>query len=164
VMPMQGEYDVAVLGSGISGLAAGLAAAAAGLRALVLEKADKIGGGTTNSYGLIWIGNNHLARAAGCPDNRAEVAAYMRFLAGGEAVDDHLMTFVDRAPEAVRFFEALGIPFQLTPGLADHYIGVAPGAKAGGRTLEAKLISGYELGEWRERVRAYGNHGCSRAT
>jgi 3-oxosteroid 1-dehydrogenase len=147
------EYDVIVLGTGIAGLAAALAAHEAGLRVLVLEKADKVGGGTTNSYGLIWIGNNHLAKAAGLEDSREDVLAYMRFVAGGEHFDERMNAYVDRSPEALKFFEACGIPFQVTRGAADHYAGVAPGAKAEGRTLEVKLISGFDLGEWRNRVR-----------
>jgi 3-oxosteroid 1-dehydrogenase len=152
-MAIAKEYDVVVLGPGIAGLAAALAAHEKGLRPLVIEKADKVGGGTTNSYGLIWIGDKHLARAAGFNDSRDDIAAYMRFVAGGEAFEESMTAYIDRSPEALKFFEACGIPFQLTRGVADHYMGVAPGAKAEGRSLEVKLISGYELGEWRNRVR-----------
>jgi 3-oxosteroid 1-dehydrogenase len=154
------EYDVVVLGTGIAGLAAALAAHQKGLRALVIEKADKVGGGTTNSYGLIWIGDNHLARAAGFNDNRDEIIAYMRFLAGGEAFEESMTAYIDRSAEALKFFEACGIRFQLTKGVADHYMGLAPGAKAQGRSLEARLISGYELGEWRNRVRMSNVQPC----
>ncbi|SRR6266566_2040366 len=48
--------DVGVLGSGIAGLAGALAAHELGLRPIVLEKANALGGGTVNSYGLIWVG------------------------------------------------------------------------------------------------------------
>ena len=67
------SYDVVVLGSGMAGLATVLAASERGLRPLLIEKSEKLGGGTTNSYGLIWIGDNQLARAAGYEDNRADV-------------------------------------------------------------------------------------------
>ena len=157
---MAKDYDVIVLGSGLAGLATALAAKAKGLRPLVIEKADKIGGGSTNSYGLIWIGNNHLARAAGIADSRDDVLAYMRFVAGGEAVEANLLAYVDRAPEALRFFEAAGIRFELTRRGVDHYMGIAPGAKAEGRIVEAALISAYELGPWRERVRRSAVQPC----
>jgi 3-oxosteroid 1-dehydrogenase len=147
------EYDVIVLGTGIAGLSMALAAHEKGLRPLVIEKADKVGGGTTNSYGLIWVGNNHLAQAAGYEDNRDDIISYMRFLAGGEANDENLLAYVDRAPEALKFFERCGIPFRLTRGLPDHYFGVAPGGRAEGRSLEVDLLSGFELGEWQHRVR-----------
>jgi len=57
----------------MAGLATVLAASERGLRPLLIEKSEKLGGGTTNPYGLIWIGDNHLARAAGYEDNRADV-------------------------------------------------------------------------------------------
>jgi 3-oxosteroid 1-dehydrogenase len=58
-------WDVVILGSGIAGLSAALAAHELGLRPIVLEKARTLGGGTIHSYGLIWVGLNHLAEAAG---------------------------------------------------------------------------------------------------
>ena len=73
------SYDLVILGSGIAGLAAALAAHALGLQPVVLEKAATLGGGTVHSYGLIWVGQNHLAQAAGHGDTRDEVLAYMRF-------------------------------------------------------------------------------------
>jgi 3-oxosteroid 1-dehydrogenase len=65
--------DVVVLGSGTAGLAAALAAHEMGLRPLVLEKASTLGGRTADSYGLIWVGRNHLGQAAGYGDMRDEV-------------------------------------------------------------------------------------------
>lgn len=62
---LAGSYDVVVLGSGIAGLAAALAAHECGLAPVLVEKADKLGGTTCDSYGLIWVGDNHLMRAAG---------------------------------------------------------------------------------------------------
>jgi 3-oxosteroid 1-dehydrogenase len=129
-MTAANEYDVIVLGTGIAGLAAALAPREKGMRPLVIEKADKVGGGTTNSYGLIWNGNNHIASAAGYKDGRDEILAYMRFLAGGEAFEENVIAYVDRSPEVLRFFEACGISFRITKGVGDHYFGVAPGAKA----------------------------------
>jgi 3-oxosteroid 1-dehydrogenase len=149
----QGSYDVVVLGSGISGLATALAAHEQGLRVLLLEKDDKLGGGTTESAGLIWVGNNHLERAAGYDDSRDEVVAYMRFLAGDEICEPNFNAFVEHADDAVRFFESCGIRFRLTRGIPDHYYGVAPGAHTEGRSFEVELISGHELGAWRDRVR-----------
>jgi 3-oxosteroid 1-dehydrogenase len=145
-------YDVVVLGSGIAGLAGALAAHELGLRPLVLEKASTLGGGTVNSYGLIWVGQNHLARAAGYDDTRDETIAYMRFLGGGSLDEDRMSTFVDRSPEALKFFEACGVRFRVVRGVTDHYYGKSPGSHAVGRSVEVDLISGYDLGDWRERV------------
>ena len=153
-------FDVVVLGSGIAGLSAALAATAAGLRALVIEKSSFLGGGTTQSYGLIWVGQNYLQRAAGIDDSRDDVIRYMRFLGGGEIDEERMLAFVDRSPAILEFFHKSGIGFRLTRGITDHYYGKAPGALAEGRTFEAELISGYELGEWRERIHVPDDVPC----
>jgi 3-oxosteroid 1-dehydrogenase len=149
---MSNAYDVVVLGSGIAGLSATLAAHEAGLKPLLLEKSDLLGGGTTNSYGLIWVGENHIQRQAGLKDSREDIVNYMRFLGGGELNEERMTTFVDQSPAILKRFADWGIPFRLVRGVTDHYYGMAPGAVTEGRTLEAELISGFDLGEWRNRV------------
>ena len=151
-MTSSGETDVVILGSGMAGLSAALAADELGLCVLVLEKASTLGGGTVHSYGLIWVGQNHLAQAAGYRDARDEVVAYLRFLAGGNVDDGRLAAFVDCSPEALKFYDKCGVGFRVTRGVTDHYYGQAPGSHATGRTIEADLISGSDLGDWRERV------------
>ena len=152
-MPQVETFDVIVLGSGIAGLAAALAAHDHGLRPLLIEKADLIGGTTSDSYGLIWVGGNHLMRRAGEADTREEIIRYMTFLGGGELSEDRMLALVDRSPEVLAYFESCGIPFRMMGGIVDHYLGVAAGARGPGRTLEAELISGFELGAWRDKVR-----------
>src|SRR5688500_1738562 len=104
-MSFSDRYDVVVLGSGVAGLAATLAAHKHGLEPILLEKTDLIGGATTNSYGLIWVGNNHLMRAAGQTDDRDELIAYMTFLGAGEVDDARMHALIDHSPSALEFFE-----------------------------------------------------------
>src|SRR5215831_13540455 len=146
------SYDVVILGSGIAGLAGALAAHELGLQPVVLEKAAALGGGTVHSYGLIWVGQNYLARDAGIADSQDEVLAYLRFLGGGAVDDARLAAFVARSPEVLKFFADCGIRFRLVNGVTDHYYEKAPGSHAVGRTVEAELVSGVELGDWRDRV------------
>jgi 3-oxosteroid 1-dehydrogenase len=151
-MYTEDTYDVVILGSGIAGLSGALAAQEMGLRAVVLEKAGYLGGITTNSYGLIWVGLNHLEAQAGIEDERDEVIDYLRFI-GGDGLDENkMLAFVDRSPEALKFFDECGIAFKIVRGITDHFYGKAPGAHAEGRSIEVELISGAELGDWRERV------------
>lgn len=143
-------YDVVVVGSGCAGLATAIAAREFGLDCLVLEKADQLGGGTAISSGLLWVGGNHLHAAAGGTDNPEAVRAYLRYV-GADGIDPARMeTFLAEAPGALRFFEAAGIPFRLSPRI-DHY-GMAPGASSGGRLLETPPIDAEDLGEYRDRV------------
>lgn len=147
-----GAFDVIVLGGGTAGLAAALAAHEHGLSAVLIEKAPQLGGISVHSYGLIWVGGNHLARDIGIDDSREEILAYMRFIGGGQIDDNKMRSFVERSPEALVFFERCGVPFRLVNGITDHYYGVAPGSRASGRTLETDLVSGFELGAWQDKV------------
>jgi 3-oxosteroid 1-dehydrogenase len=145
-------FDVVVVGSGIAGLATALAAREFGLRPVVLEKATKVGGGTAFANGGIWIGNNHLMRAAGYDDSRDAVLAYMRFIAGDQAVEENLLAFVDRGPEVLKFFEDCGIAFRISRGLSDHYYDSAPGSVAEGRCLNVDFIAATDLGSWEDKI------------
>ena len=98
-MSLAETYDVVVLGSGIAGLAAALAARESGLEPVLIEKAQQLGGTTSDSYGLIWIGDNHLMRAEGETDRREDIVDYMTFLGGGELDEMRMLALVDRSPE-----------------------------------------------------------------
>jgi len=147
-------FDVVVIGSGIAGVSTALAAREAGLRPVLLEKADKLGGGTSFSVGGIWIGMNHLMLAAGYKDSRDDVLSYMRFVGAEETDDERLLAYVDRGPEALKFFEDLGIRFRISRGLTDHYFGVAPGSVAEGRCLNTDFIAATDLGIWQDSILA----------
>src|SRR5205807_6363951 len=147
-------FDVVVIGSGIAGVSTALAAREVGLRPILLEKAGKLGGGTSFSMGGIWIGNNPLARAAGYRDSRDDVLAYMRFIGAQEADDERLVAYADRGPEALKFFEDCGVRFRISRGLTDHYFGGAPGSVAEGRCLNTDFIAATDLGDWRDAILA----------
>ena len=59
------QFEVVLAGSGFDSRATAPAAKASGLESLVIEKAEKIGGGLCRTYGILRVGSNHLAKAAG---------------------------------------------------------------------------------------------------
>jgi 3-oxosteroid 1-dehydrogenase len=143
-------HDVVVLGAGCAGLCTAIAARILGLDCLMLEAAPKLGGGSAISSGFLWVGDNHIHAAAGGTDSPGAVRAYLTHVAGGGADPERLEAFAATAPEALRFFEAAGIPFRLSPRI-DHY-GMAPGAAAGGRILDTPPLDASVLGAWQGRV------------
>ena len=81
--PWDLEVDVVAVGSGMGGTCAAIAAQARGQQAIVLEKADVLGGGTTYSYGIVWVGENHFEPGLGVEDTRDEAFAYLQHLGAG---------------------------------------------------------------------------------
>lgn len=71
-------YDVAVVGSGASGLAAAVRAAELGKRVVLLEKTDTLGGNSRLAGGLLCT-NSEILKASGVPDTTARhISLYER--------------------------------------------------------------------------------------
>ncbi|CAH0201307.1 FAD-dependent oxidoreductase [Roseomonas sp. CECT 9278] len=142
---MKAGFDVVVIGGGCAGLATAIAASDLGLDCVVLEKAPKLGGGSAISSGYLWIGANHLDAAAGGTDTPEAVTDYIRYVGAGAVDEARMAAFVAEAPGALRFFEAAGIPFRLSPRI-DHY-GMAPGARGAGRIVDTPPFDAGAFGD-----------------
>ena len=133
---MEQEVDLVVAGSGAGGCAAALAGAAFGLRTVLVEKSNRIGGGTASSLGGLWVPANHLMAGAGLSDTLDAARRYLAFLSGGYGLAPMMEAYLSGAPEALRFFADSGITFRLLRGLPDHYFPSAEGASPDGRMVE----------------------------
>jgi succinate dehydrogenase/fumarate reductase flavoprotein subunit len=147
------ETDVLVVGSGGAGLAAALAAHHGGASVTVIEKAQKVGGTTAVSGGVLWVPNNHHMKSAGIADSRDEARSYMRRLADGRTADLLIDTFLDEAPAMLRFIEEVTpLKFAALPRYPDYHPEFE-GAKPGGRSLDPGLFDTKQLGAWKDRLR-----------
>src|SRR4051812_3506635 len=90
--------DLVAAGSGLGGLSAAIMAHDAGLEVAVLEKAPKLGGVCAYSGGEVFVPNNHLERALGIADSRAQGLAYLSFLAAGYAKPELQAVLLDVGP------------------------------------------------------------------
>jgi len=145
-MTLLPSYDVVVVGSGASGLAAALAASHAGASVVVLEKGNKFGGSSSLSGGQLWIPNNHLERRAGIRDSKAMAVRYLTRLARGRVDLSLVDSFVDNSARALDFVMRTT---PLRPALRDNEPDYHPeweGASTGGRTLDPGLFDGESLG------------------
>ena len=145
--------DVVAVGSGLGGLAAAIVAHDTGKKAVVFEKAPKLGGVCGYSGGEVFIPRNHLQEAAGIHDSRDAGLAYFQFLAAGYADPALQATLLDTGPVAARYFEErAGVRWKIIKGFPDYHYPKAPGTLAGGRYLEVHLFDGAALGEWQSKT------------
>jgi succinate dehydrogenase/fumarate reductase flavoprotein subunit len=146
-MALLSSYDVVVVGSGASGLAAALAAASAGVTVAVLEKGEKFGGSTSLSGGQLWIPNNRYQRQEGIKDSVPMATRYLNKLARGRAGHSLIDSFVRNSPRALDFV-VKNTP--LRPALRKEEPDYHPeweGGLKGGRTFDPGLFDGKSLEE-----------------
>ncbi len=157
------EYDVVVLGSGASALAAAVAAHGHGAdRVGVFEAADLVGGTSAMSGGMIWIPCNHLMEEAGSPDSRDDALRYLDSLSHDRIIPALAEAYVDTGPEMLRWFEDhTPVVFEIVESFPDYHPEHPGGCVTGGRSLECPLFAFGELGAWQDRVvqsRQMGRH------
>ncbi len=147
-----GDVDLLVVGAGAGGLTAALVAAKAGLRVLLCEASQQVGGTTATSAGTVWVPGNTPGRHAGHGDTVAAGARYLDAVVGPDA-DGVRQAFLERAPEAFDYLMGpCGIPFA-PAALHPDYL-EAPGAAQRGRAMAPLPFDGRLLGADFARVRA----------
>lgn len=147
------ETDVVVVGSGSGALTSAIRTHDLGGKAIVLERAGKLGGGTAYSGGRLWIPNNHKMTELGIKDSRDDAMTYLRAGSGGNHSPEVMEAFVDHGPRAIRYLEEhAGVQFEVCRDYPDYYA-EWPGGKAEGRFLEPRLFDARQLGDWQSRVR-----------
>jgi succinate dehydrogenase/fumarate reductase flavoprotein subunit len=139
-------FDVAVVGSGAAGLTAALTAARAGLTAVVIEKAEVIGGTTALSEGMIWVPCSPEARSIGIADSPAEALAYLEAIGGNRVDRARAQAYLAAGPDMLDWLHReTEVRFDLVPTSQD-YESDAPGARRGGRALRPAPFDGRRLG------------------
>ncbi|MGO4432603.1 FAD-dependent oxidoreductase [Paenarthrobacter sp. RAF9] len=146
------SYDVVIMGSGAAGLVAAVRAADAGLSVLVVEKASLLGGTTAAGGGVMWAPNNHLARAAGYQDSRADGVAYLSEAAGHVMTAGEIDWYVSTAPRAVEFLNT-NTKVSMVPIARPDYHMEWKGAANGGRGLDNNAFDPQEYPGLAELIR-----------
>jgi len=147
------SFDVIVVGTGAAGLSAALSASILGLKPLLIEATDKIGGTSAYSAGSAWIPNTRHAAAVGAEDSLEKAALYLRSSGGNESPEAMRLAFLSKGPEAVALLEDNSQLRFRARKLHPDYNSDLPGATLKGRVLEAVPFDGRQLGELFDLVR-----------
>jgi len=139
------EYDVVVLGAGAAGMTAALVAATEGLSVLLVERAAQVGGTTSRSAGTLWIPGNFSMDEAEARADVEEARLYLDALVGEHSRAELREHFLRSGPAMLRYLQQHSVvSFQACPKHTDYYPDL-PGAKPGGRPVEAQVFNGRKL-------------------
>lgn len=146
------SFDLLVVGSG-TGLLGAITAAELGMRVLVVEKSEYLGGSTALSGGGYWIPGNAILRELGVRDSRERARVYLDALVGDTAPRERREAHLEYGPAAVdvlrrnmpnRFIHMVEYP---------DYFPEVEGGSAFGRALESAPFDLAQLGPDRPRLR-----------
>ena len=133
------EYDLVVLGAGAGGLTAALVAATLGMRAMLLEKTEQLGGTTARSGGAVWLPKD------------PEAHRYLDALVGERAGRPLREAFLDAGPKMLEYLQAHSeVRFEHAPGEVDYRQDIP--AAAIGRAFRPEPYDGRQLGAAFERI------------
>ena len=140
------SFDVVVLGGGGAGLAAALFASMMGLKPVVIESTEYLGGTTALSAGSVWIPGTPQGLAVNPDDTTARAAAYLAAASGVHGRPDMQRRFLELGPAAVAMLDAgSAVRLRAYPYHPD-YLQELEGASLNGRVLEATPFDGRRLG------------------
>lgn len=128
------EIDLVSVGSSTGGLAAAIMGHDLGLKTVLLEKSEFLGGGTALSGGILWIPFNHHMLEEGIEDSRDEALTHIRRVSMGRHEEEQVAAYLDTGPEVIRYLEE-HTPLKLGIDATPDYYADLPGGKRSGRCL-----------------------------
>ncbi len=145
-------YDVIVVGSG-GGLFGALAAASRGLRTLVIEKTEWIGGTTAYSGAGLWLPGNAAILRAGIEDSPDAARPYLNAIVGDDSPATLREAFLHAGPALIDELEADPRFGEFVWNGVPDYFADAPGAMRKGRTIFPRDLPRSEMGDLEAMVR-----------
>jgi 3-oxosteroid 1-dehydrogenase len=149
--------DLLVVGSG-GGLTAAVTAAASGFDALIVEKANLVGGSTAMSGGVIWLPHNPLMVEQGVDDSFEKGLEYFESVVGPPtpaSSAERREAYIREGSAMIELLRSEGVRFVRDEGYSDYYAGVLGyrGGVARGRAMECDVFDARQLGPWQEKLR-----------
>jgi succinate dehydrogenase/fumarate reductase flavoprotein subunit len=146
------EVDLLIFGAGAAGMTAALIAHHEGLKVLVCEKTDAVGGITSTSGGTTWVPGTQLSVDAGVPDSVDDARRFLQSVVGERGGDEAREAFLQSGPLAIDELQRISdVRFVAAAAHPDYVTG--PGAAFGGRALAPLPFDASVLGADFARVR-----------
>ncbi|WP_250492004.1 FAD-dependent oxidoreductase [Caballeronia sp. GAWG1-1] len=150
--PWDEEVDLLVFGAGAGGMTAALVAHHEGLKVLICEKTDAVGGITSTSGGTTWVPGTSDSVRAGVPDKTDDARRFLASVVGDRGGDEAREAFLASGPQAIEEIQRISeVKFVAAAAHPDYVSG--PGAAFGGRALAPVAFDGRLLGDDFARVR-----------
>ena len=144
--------DLLVVGSG-TGMAAALAAAERGLKVLIVEKSEYVGGSTARSGGALWLPASPILEENQAGDTLPGASTYLEAVVAGTAPPQRSAEFLAHLGETVEMLRrTTPMRFMWARDYSDYHP-EQPGGAAAGRTCECKPFNTSVLGPYRSRLR-----------
>jgi succinate dehydrogenase/fumarate reductase flavoprotein subunit len=146
------EVDLLVFGAGAAGMTSALVASHEGLKVLLCEKTDAVGGITSTSGGTTWVPGTQLSVDAGVPDSVDDARRFLQSVVGARGGDEAREAFLQSGPLAIDELQRISdVRFVAAAAHPDYVTG--PGAAFGGRALAPVPFDARALGKHFARVR-----------
>jgi glycine/D-amino acid oxidase-like deaminating enzyme len=144
--PSDQTIDVLVVGAGAAGMTAALVAVLQGLKVLLCEKSDQVGGTTATSAGTIWMAGTRQAREAGFSDTIDDTRRYLDAIIG-PATDNRREIYLTTGKDVVAYLDRTSeVKFSIYRKHPD-YLSNRPGSTLAGRALAPLPFDGRLLGD-----------------
>lgn len=134
-------------------MTAAIVAAHSGLKVLLVEKTEYLGGTTAWSGGGCWVPANQFMSKIGISDTREAARQYVDAVVGRFLRKDLYETFLEQGPRMLDFmFAKTQVRFMPRTPAPDYRLD-QPGSLVGGRSLGSVPYDGRELGPHLEKLR-----------
>lgn len=137
----QADIDLVVVGAGAGGMVAALVAALEGLRVVLCEGSQQVGGTTATSAGTLWIPGNRHGAEAGHADSVQAAASYLDALIGPDDGRQLRQAFLESGDAAIAYLEERTDVAFVSAGQHPDYLAL-PGAAIAGRALAPRPFDG----------------------
>ncbi len=141
------NYDVAVIGGGAGGLSAACFAALRGLKVVLIESTEYLGGTSAYSAGTTWVPNTRLAAGVGAKDSPENVLTFLDKAVGNRSPRAVREAFVAAAPEAIHTLMDQTVTQFRARLFHPDYLSELEGSSTCGRALEPQPFDGSALGK-----------------